>query len=183
MLKEVESKIQELREQQKDEYYKQKTMDLENWGLTKNKSKKGEFPLVITDEEYEALIEASAGTAESGRNFTATLLNFGAVGLLALGVVIGIACVILFDDMGFILLSSVIVLSMAVALIMRGLAVAIGLLQQNNDLRRAEVYKKLRDKKRVVFPEKQPEVDTQFKNAPPAPVSYVTDPKTVEMPK
>lgn len=183
MLKEVENKIQELRNQQRDEYYKQKEIDLQNWGLTKNNNKKNSVSIIVTDDEYEALIEASAGVNESGRNFTASLLNIASAAVLTLGIIAGIACAILFDQNGFMYLSACVIASILLALIFRGLAVAIGLLQQIVDTKRAEDFKKLHEQKHEDFPEQQPNVEHRFTNAPPVHYAYPTDPKTVEMPK
>ena len=60
MLEQVENKIQELQRLQKEEYYKKKDEDLLEWGLTSKKDGKKKIPVIVTDDEYEALIEASS---------------------------------------------------------------------------------------------------------------------------
>ena len=171
MLKEVEKKISELHARQKEEYYKQKDIDLENWGLSQHKKKKNSVPLIVTDDEYEALIDASIGTRSAGRNSIASLLNGVAVAIIALGIVIGIACIIILDNLGAVYFSVSVVASIIVALIFRGIAEAITILQQLLDMKRSEEFKKIHEQ-RQVFPEKQPQTDQPFANAPPVHYAY-----------
>ena len=182
MLKEVENKISELRGEQKDLYYKQKEIDLENWGLSKKRGGKNAVPLIVTDDEYEALVDASIGTKSAGRNFIATAMNIAAVTIIALGIIIGIACLILTDDLGILYFSISLVASILIALLFRGVSEAISILQQILDTKRSDEFKKLHESK-MVFPEKQPETNQPFSNAPPVHYAYPADIKTVDMPK
>ena len=182
MLKEVETKISELRALQKDEYYKQKEQDLENWGLGRRKKGKNSVPLIVTDDEYEALIDASIGTKGNGRNTVASLLNAAAIAIIALGIVIGIACVVILDNLGAVYFSVSVVTAIVLALLFRGVAEAITILQQLLDTKRSEDFKKLHGDRRV-FPEVQPETTQPFANAPPVHYAYPSDIKTVDMPE
>ena len=55
MLIQVENKIKELKSIKSKEYYKQKDLDLENWGIAREGKGKKSPPIAITDEEYERL--------------------------------------------------------------------------------------------------------------------------------
>lgn len=182
MLKEVENKINELHTAQKEEYYKQKEIDLENWGLSQRRNKNSAVPIIVTDEEYEALIDASIGTRTSGRNTISSLLNGVAVAIVALGIVIGVACAILLDDLGAVYFSVSIVSGLLLALLFRGVAEAITILQQLLDMKRAEEFKKAHQKSRV-FPDTQPQTNQAFSNAPPVHYAYPQSAPTINMPK
>lgn len=174
MLEQVESKIQQLKQQQTQEYYKKKEDDLLEWGLTNSKNGKKSIPLIITDEEYEALIEASAGLKSSSRNKTATLLNVFSVAILAIGLILAIVFYIFSQDLKLIYFSVTLGASILVALIFRGLAEAIRLLQQLIDEKRIEDFKKSRanSANKPSFPETQPQVQQQFASAPPIQFAY-----------
>ena len=75
MLEQVEQKIQELKKLQAEEYYKKKDADLNTWGLTSKKNGKKTTPIIVNDEEYEALIKASSGVSKAGRNSVANILK------------------------------------------------------------------------------------------------------------
>ncbi|MBQ8027998.1 MAG: hypothetical protein IJ262_10570 [Clostridia bacterium] len=142
MLEQVESKIQQLKQQQKEEYYKKKDEDLLSWGLTGNKGKKKGVPLIVTDDEYEALVEASAGLKGSARNKIASILNVCSIGVVALGIILGIVCYKFASELNFIYFSVSIVVSLILALVFKGLSEAIRLLQQLVDEKRIEDFKK-----------------------------------------
>ena len=135
MLEQVELKIQELQKKQTEEYYKKKDADLNAWGLTTKKDGKKSVPIIVTDEEYEALIKASNGVGRSGRNSIAIAFNVISVVIVILGVVGGFVINGFAKELGFIYLSLTILASVLIALIFRGLAEAIRLLQQIVDNR------------------------------------------------
>ena len=56
MLEQVEKKIEELKKTQAREYYKKKEADLEAWGLASKKEGNKRIPIIVTNDEYEALI-------------------------------------------------------------------------------------------------------------------------------
>ena len=79
MIDKVEAKIAELKKQQREEYYRKKEADLTQWGLSPRKKGKKSAPVVVTDEEYEALIDASSGVGMPTRNGFARVLNIAAL--------------------------------------------------------------------------------------------------------
>ena len=98
MLEQVENKIKELSEQQKEEYYRKKDADLLEWGLTSKVSGKKVVPLIITDEEYEALIDAYSATGRTSRNIVSNMLNITSIAVAVLGLVVGIVLCVFNDD-------------------------------------------------------------------------------------
>lgn len=167
MIEQVELKLQQLRQQQKDEYNKKKASDLAEWGFsTSKKSGNGKVPLIVTDDEYEALIEASAGISEYSRNSTASLLNICSIAIFAIGIILGIVLASFVESLGFVYFSVAVLISAVLAVLFRGVAEAVRLLQQLIDMKRSEQIKNLRSAEKA-FPEKQPEIEHSFKNAPP----------------
>ncbi len=134
MLEQVESKIQELKKQQAEEYYKKKDADLNAWGLTANRSGNKTTPIIVTDDEYEALIKAANGVGPSGRNSTANLLSSVTIAILVVGTAGGAAIWAMSDKLGFVWFSLCLVGSLILALIFRGISEAIKLLQQLIDM-------------------------------------------------
>lgn len=142
MLEQVENKIIELKQQQKDEYYKKKDEDLLSWGLTGTKKGKKSVPLIVTDDEYEALVEASSGLKASSRNRIAAILNVASIGAVALGIIIGIVCFKFAAELNFVYFSVCLIVSVLLALVLKGLSEAVRLLQQLVDEKRVEDFKK-----------------------------------------
>ena len=89
MLEQVEKKIEELKKIQAREYYKKKDADLDAWGLSSKKDGKKSVPIIVTNDEYEALIKASNGVGGTSRNKTARVLSLLAIVALIFG---AIAC-------------------------------------------------------------------------------------------
>ena len=162
MLGSVEVKIQELRQQQREEYYKKKEQDLRRWGLDE-KGKNG-ASVIVTDEEYEALIEASNGLKNSGRNLIASLLNIAAIIVFSVGIIGSIVTYIMVSELNLVWASVVLVASLLLALIIRGIAEAVRLLQKLLDMNRIENYKNSRKASKTPFPDVQPGVGT-FRNS------------------
>lgn len=130
MLEQVEQKIQELKKLQAEEYYKKKDSDLNTWGLTTRKNGKKTAPIIVTDDEYEALIKASNGVSKAGRNSVANTLKACAVAAVLVSAVAGATAWYMNKDMGFIWFSISILVGVVVALVFTGISEAIRLLQQ-----------------------------------------------------
>ena len=130
MLEQVELKIQELQKAQADEYYKKKEEDLRSWGLVSKKENGKVTPLVVTDEEYDALIKASNGVGKSGRNAIAVLLNALSVAVIVVAVIAGFVLEALADELGFVYMSIAFVVGIVFAAVLKGVAEAVRLLQQ-----------------------------------------------------
>ncbi len=130
MLEQVELKIQELQKAQAEEYYKKKEADLRSWGLVSKKENGKVTPLVVTDEEYDALIKASNGVGKSGRNGIAVLLNALAIAVILVAVIAGFVLEALSDELGFVYMSLSFVIGIVFAAILKGVAEAVRLLQQ-----------------------------------------------------
>lgn len=135
MLEQVESKIQELKKQQAEEYYKKKDADLNSWGLTTKRSGNKTTPIIVTDDEYEALIKAANGVGTTGRNSTANLLSSVAVAILVIGTAGGAAIWAMSDKLGFAWFTLCVLGSIVLALIFRGISEAVRLLQQLIDMK------------------------------------------------
>ncbi len=130
MLEQVELKIQELEKAQAEEYYKKKEADLRTWGLVSKKENGKTTPLVVTDQEYDALIKASNGVGRSGRNSIAVLLNALAIAIIVVAVIAGFVLEALSDELGFVYMSLSFVIGLVFAAILKGVAEAVRLLQQ-----------------------------------------------------
>jgi len=130
MLEQVEQKIQELKKLQAEEFYKKKDTDLSTWGLTSKKNGKKSTPIIVTDDEYEALIKASNGVGKSGRNPVANTLKAFSVASIIVGVVAGATAWFSAKEMGFIWFSIAVLTGIVISLIFHGLSEAIRLLQQ-----------------------------------------------------
>ncbi len=134
MLKQVEMKLQELNKKKAEQYYKKKETDLETWGLT---ARKGEPPIVVTDEEYEALVKAGNGL--SSRNGVAILLNIVAVTVLIFSIIGAFLLNVLSEEAGFFYSIVLVICGIVFTTILGGLAEAIKLLQQLIDDRPSEI--------------------------------------------
>lgn len=141
MLQKVEFKLQELNKKKAEQYYKKKEADLEAWGLT---AKKGEPPIIVTDEEYDALVKAGNGV--SSRNSVATLLNVMAIVTIIFGIIGGFIANALLGDKGFFYAILMVVVSIILATVLGGVSEAIKLLQQLIDDKPLEVPKEFKVK-------------------------------------
>lgn len=138
MLEQVENKIQELKKLRAEEYYKKKDADLKSWGLTTKTDGKKVTPIIVTDEEYEELVKASNGVGKIGRNSVAIMLNVLSIGIVIVGVIVGILVADLSDSSSIIAFTASVAVSAIIAVIFRGLAEAIRLLQQLIDAKPLE---------------------------------------------
>lgn len=165
MLEQVESKIQQLGAQQKEEYYRKKDEDLLAWGLTGKKKGKKATPVIVTDEEYEALIEASNGVGGSSRNNIGRMMNVASVAIITIGIIVGAVIANFTTELGFVYFSVAVIAAVLFALLFRGIGEAIKLLQQLLDIKQGEKFRESRGSKNKPFPV-QPSVSQQFANAP-----------------
>ena len=161
MIDKVEAKIAELKKQQREEYYRKKEADLVQWGLGPQKKGKKSAPIVVTDEEYEALIDASSGVGMPTRNGFARVLNIAALIVAVAGIIIGFVVANLHEEMSFPIFMGAVVAAVLVALIFLGIGEALRLLQQIADMQRIE-YARRRPQIVKEFPDEQPEVQTAF---------------------
>ena len=130
MLEQVQAKIDELQKLQAEEYYKKKDADLRDWGLVAKKENGKVTPLVVTDEEYNALIKASNGVGKSGRNGVAVLLNALSLSVVVVAAIAGFVLESLSDELGFVYMSLCFVVGIVFAALLKGVAEAVRLLQQ-----------------------------------------------------
>ncbi|MGN0468712.1 MAG: hypothetical protein ACI4GY_08325 [Acutalibacteraceae bacterium] len=170
MLEQVESKIQQLQNLQRDEYYKKKNEDLVQWGLTSRSNGKKNVPIIVTDEEYETLISAENNAKSFSKNKVASLANACTVIVPTVGVIVGTVLWIFSKSMGFIWFSVCVFASFLLAVLFKGIAEIITLLQQV--LRSsAKAQEKPKEAKKP-FPDRQPAYDKPFNNAPPVHYAY-----------
>lgn len=125
MLQKVEDKLKELNKKKSEQYYKKKEADLIAWDLV---ARKGEPPIVVTDEEYDALVKANNGVAT--RNSVATLLNIISIVTLVFGIIGAFLANTLLGDKGFFYAIIIAVLGIVFATALGGIAEAVKLLQQ-----------------------------------------------------
>lgn len=130
MLEQVENKILELKKIQAEEYYKRKDADLQAWGLTYKTDGNKVTPIIVTDEEYEALIKASNGVDRVGRNPFAKALNVLAYVSACAGAVSGAVVAALSDELAFVYFTLCLVAGLVVGVIFKGMSEILKLLQQ-----------------------------------------------------
>lgn len=130
MLEQVENKILELKKLQAEEYYRKKDEDLQAWGLTHKTDGNKTTPIIVTDEEYEALIKASSGVDRIGRNTYSKVLTVLAYVSVGLGAVSGSVIAALADGLNFVYFSLCIIAGFIFAVIFKSLSEIIRLLQQ-----------------------------------------------------
>ncbi len=130
MLEQVENKILELKKTQAEEYYKRKDADLQAWGLTYKTDGNKVTPIIVTDEEYEALIKASNGVDRVGRNPFAKALNILSYISAGIGAVSGAVVAGLSEELAFVYFTLCLIAGLVVAVTFKGMAEIIRLLQQ-----------------------------------------------------
>ena len=133
MIEPVERKIQEINTEKKRALKKQKESNLIRWGFDGKKKNKNDIPLILTDEEYEAVLEADkslSAVAKTDHNPIANILLGFAIAAIVVGVAIGVVLYEVATDIGFIYLTASIIVGVFVAVLFFGLAEAIKLLQQ-----------------------------------------------------
>lgn len=133
MIEPVERKIGQINAQKNKALKKQREENLARWGFDGKKKNKNDIPLILTDEEYEAVLEADkeySAAAKTDKNGMARLLNIFAIAMLVIGVVAGIVFYQLAEDIGFVYLTISIVIGVVLSVLFFGLSEAIKLLQQ-----------------------------------------------------
>lgn len=130
MLEQVQAKIEELQKAQAEEYYKKKESDLRSWGLVSKKENGKVTPIIVTDEEYNALIKASNGVGKVGRNSIAVLLNALSIATIVVAAISGIVLEVLIDELSFVYMSLAFIIGIVFAAVLKGVSEAIRLLQQ-----------------------------------------------------
>ncbi len=130
MLEQVENKILELKKIQAEEYYKRKDADLQAWGLTYKTDGNKVTPIIVTDEEYEALIKASNGVDRVGRNPFAKALNVLAYVSAGAGALSGAVVAALSDELAFVYFTLCLVAGLVVGVVFKAMSEIIRLLQQ-----------------------------------------------------
>ncbi len=130
MLEQVENKILELKKIQAEEYYKRKDADLQAWGLTYKTDGNKTTPIIVTDEEYEALIKASNGVDRVGRNPYAKTLNVLAYVAVGAGALSGAVVAALSDELAFVYFTLCLVAGLVIGVVFKGMGEIIRLLQQ-----------------------------------------------------
>lgn len=172
MNQKVDAKLQELNQKKNEQYFKKKETDLETWGLV---AKKGEPPIIVSDEEYEALVKASNGLAS--RNGVSVLLNIVSITVLVFSIIGALLANIFLENATMFTSVIIVICGIVFTTILGGLAEAIKLLQQ------------LIDDKPLEIPAKQPKGAnaTQPQQPPQPPVMYqqqaVYPPQTVYQPQ
>ena len=161
MLDQVEEKIRELEKMQREEYNNMKKADLEQWGLTTRKESGKTAPLVVTDEEYEALVKAANGVGMPSRNPVSKTLNIAALCVLSLGIIVGFALLNFVSELGWLYLVASVLAGAILSLVFRGLSEAIRLLQQlaDKNLRAEESANTVATPE---FPLEQPDVSAEL---------------------
>ena len=130
MLEQVQAKIEELQKVQAEEYYKKKEADLRSWGLVSKKENGKVTPIIVTDEEYSALIKASNGVSKTSRNSIAVLLNALSIATIVISVIAGIVLEALIDELSIVYMSLAFIIGIIFAAVLKGVSEAIRLLQQ-----------------------------------------------------
>ncbi len=133
MIEPVERKIQEFNIERKKALKKQRDENLLRWGFDGKKKNKNDIPLILTDEEYDAVLEAEkeySKVSKSDKNPMAKLLFLCGIAMLVLGLAAGVVAYQLAADIGFIYLSICVLGGIIFSLIFFGLSEAIKLLQQ-----------------------------------------------------
>lgn len=133
MIEPVEKKIQEINLKKKNALKKQKDANLIRWGFDGKKRHKNDIPLILTDEEYEAILEADkdyGASVKSDKNAFANFLTALAVIMVVVGVVAGIVLYQVVEEIGLIYFTVSLFAGVVLGVIFYALAEIIKLLQQ-----------------------------------------------------
>ena len=133
MIEPVERKIQELNIERKKALKKQRDENLLRWGFDGRKKNKNDIPLILTDEEYEAVLEADKAysrVAKTDKNGMAKLLFIFGIAMLVIGLAAGVVAYQIATDIGFIYLSICVIAGVILSVVFFGLSEAGRLLQQ-----------------------------------------------------
>ncbi len=133
MIEPVERKIGQINAQKNKALKKQREENLARWGFDGKKKNKNDIPLILTDEEYDAVLEADkeySAVAKTDKNMMSRILNIFAIIMLVIGVVAGVVFYQIATDLGFVYLTVCIAVGIALSVLFLGLSEAIKLLQQ-----------------------------------------------------
>ncbi len=133
MIEPVEKKIQEINLKKKKALKKQREENLIRWGFDGKKKNKNDIPLILTDEEYEAILEADksySGAVKSDKNFLSNLLVILAIVSAVIGIVAGIVLYQIVTDIGFIYFTISVIFGVLLGIVFLALSEIIKLLQQ-----------------------------------------------------
>ena len=133
MIEPVERKIQEINLKKKKALKKQKDDNLLRWGFDGKKKNKNDIPLILTDEEYDAILEAEksySGAVKTDKNFLANLLVILAVAAIVIGIVAGVVLYQIATDIGFIYFTISVIAGVMISVIFFALSEIIKMLQQ-----------------------------------------------------
>ena len=133
MIEPVEKKIQEINLKKKQALKKQKQDNLIRWGFDGKKKHKNEIPLILTDEEYQAILEADkaySASAKTDKNFLANLLAIFSIVAVVIGVVAGVLLYQIAADIGFIYFTLSVIAGVMLGIIFFALSEILKLLQQ-----------------------------------------------------
>lgn len=133
MIEPVEKKIQEINLKKKKALKKEKKDNLLRWGFDGKKKNKHDIPLILTDEEYDAILEAEksySGTVKSDKNPLANILGVLAIAAVIIGIVAGVVLYQVAAEMGFIYFTISVVLGTMIGVIFYALSEIVKMLQQ-----------------------------------------------------
>ena len=133
MIEPVERKIQEINTAKKRALKKQKEQNLLRWGFDGKKKNKNDIPLILTDEEYDAILAADkeySATAKTDRNPVANVLFIFSIIALVVGIVAGIVLYQFMPDAGFVYLTLSVFVGVVFGVLFYGLSEIIKMLQQ-----------------------------------------------------
>ena len=134
MIEPVERKIQEINTAKKRALKKQKEKNLLRWGFDGKKKNKNDIPLILTDEEYDAILAADkeySAAAKTDKNPIANVLFIFAIISVVVGIVGGIVLYQLkAAEAGFVYLSVSIFVGAVFGVLFYGLSEIVKMLQQ-----------------------------------------------------
>lgn len=133
MIEPVEKKIQEINLKKKKALKKQRDENLIRWGFDGKKKNKNDIPLILTDEEYDAILEADkaySSVVKTDKNFLSNFLIILAIVSAVAGVVAGIVLYQVATDIGFIYFTISVVAGAFISVIFCALSEILKLLQQ-----------------------------------------------------
>lgn len=133
MIEPVEKKIQEINLKKKKALKKEKGDNLLRWGFDGKKKNKNDIPLILTDEEYDAILEAEksySGAVKTDKNALANLLSIFAIAAVIIGIVAGIVIYQVASDIGFIYFTLSVIAGIMLGVIFYALSEILKMLQQ-----------------------------------------------------
>ena len=133
MIEPVERKIQEINNAKRKALKKQKEQNLLRWGFDGKKKNKNDIPLILTDEEYDAILAADkeySAAAKTDRNPVANALLIFSIISVVVGLVTGIVFYQFKPDVGFVYLTISIFIGVVFGVLFYGLSEIVKMLQQ-----------------------------------------------------